>query len=43
MGLDETQAGQSVRFSFGKENTVDEVLKCAEWTKEIVSGLVLEE
>ena len=43
MGLDETQAGQSVRFSFGKENTVDEVLKCAEWTKEIVLGLVLEE
>ena len=41
MGLDETQAGQSVRFSFGKENSVEEVLRCAEWTKEIISSLVL--
>ena len=41
MGLDETQAGQSVRFSFGKGNTADEVLRCAEWTREIVSSLLL--
>ena len=39
MGLDETQAGQSVRFSFGKTNTEEEILRCAEWTKELVSSL----
>ena len=39
MGLDETQAGQSVRFSFGKTNVEEEILRCAEWTKELVSSL----
>lgn len=39
MGLDETQARESVRFSFGKDNTAEEILRGAELTKETVERL----
>lgn len=42
MGLDEKQAGQSVRFSFGKNNTEAEILRCVEWMKEIISSLKMQ-
>ena len=39
MGLDETQARESVRFSFGKDNTAEEIVRGAELTKETVERL----
>ena len=39
MGLNETQAKESVRFSFGKDNTAEEILRGAELTKETVERL----
>lgn len=39
MGLNETQARESVRFSFGKDNTAEEILRGAELTKETVERL----
>ena len=42
MGLSETQAKESVRFSFGKNNTEAEILRCVEWMKEIISSLKMQ-
>lgn len=42
MGLGEKRAGQSVRFSFGKNNTEAEILRCVEWMKEIISSLKMQ-
>ena len=42
MGLNEKRAGQSVRFSFGKNNTEAEILRCVEWMKEIISSLKMQ-
>lgn len=39
MGLNETQARESVRFSFGKDNTAEEIVRGAELTKETVERL----
>ena len=39
MGLNETQARESVRFSFGKDNTAEEILRGAKLTKETVERL----
>lgn len=39
MGLDETQARESVRFSFGKDNTAEEIVRGAKLTKETVERL----
>lgn len=39
MGLNETQAKESVRFSFGKDNTAEEIVRGAELTKETVERL----
>ena len=39
MGLDEKTAGESVRFSFGKRNTEEEIELAAKWTIEIVQRL----
>ncbi len=39
MGLSEEQAKNSVRFSFGKDNTQDEIIKGAKLTKETVLNL----
>lgn len=39
MGLSEEEAKESVRFSFGKGNTEEEVLKAAALTREIVEKL----
>jgi cysteine desulfurase len=39
MGLSESEAKSSVRFSFGKDNTEAEVDKLVEATKEVVERL----
>lgn len=39
MGLTETEAKSSVRFSFGKDNTEEEIDKLVEATKEVVERL----
>ncbi len=39
MGLTEPEARSSVRFSFGKNNTEEEILQGAAWTKEVVERL----
>jgi cysteine desulfurase len=41
MGLDEKQAKESVRFSFGKNNTEEEILLGAKLTRETVTRLRL--
>lgn len=39
MGLSEREARSSVRFSFGRDNTAEEILRGARLTKEIVDRL----
>ena len=39
MGLSEEEARESVRFSFGKENTKEEILQAANVAKELISRL----
>ena len=39
MGLSEREARASIRFSFGKDNTLAEIDRAAEWTVETVKKL----